>query len=311
MKAPTVWTEEELESSRQRSEEHFRQGRHTEPLELYLDLFDEYQGIVEEVLEQTVDLAELRTEALDLVADKRKLEVLRYLSGPPISEDDLKVLLQARSLAASRFKSEPQLGDRLVSFIQDWHDRRRFPWLKDSWEPEEHDRKAAVLATSALLAMRRLETMRRSQGKDLQEQLVATQLRRSRFDQVPPRKVSTLNKAPTAGEFCRESLFGSRKADFIIGLPDGRTMALECKVSNSATNSIKRLNNDAAVKAATWRSDFGTVQVVTAAVLGGVYALRNLMDAQDRGLAIFWAHDLTAMLDWMHGTKPQHGLLIG
>ena len=210
MKAPTVWTEEELEASRQRSEEHFRQGRHTEPLELYLDLFDDYQGIVEEVLEQTVDLAEL-TEALDLVADKRKLEVLRYLSGPPISEDDLKVLLQVRSLAASRFRSDPQLGYRFVSFIQDWHDRRRFPWLKGSWEPEEHERKAAVLATSALLAMRRLETMRRTQGKDLQEQLVATRLRRSGFAQMPPRRVPTLNKAPKSGEFCRESLLEAAK----------------------------------------------------------------------------------------------------
>lgn len=311
MKAPPVWTEEELEASRQRSEEHFREGRHTEPLELYLDLFDDYQGIVEEVLEQTVDLAQLRTEALDLVSDKRKLEVLRYLSGPPVSEDDLKVLLQVRSLAAGRFKSDPQLCDRLVSFIQDWHDRRRFPWLKDTWEPEEHERKAAVLATSALLAMRRLETMRRKQGKDLQEQLVTRQLRRSRFNQTPPRRVSTLNKAPNAGEFCRESLFGSRKADFIIGLPDGRTMALECKVSNSSTNSIKRLNNDAAVKAATWRSDFGTVQVITAAVLGGVYALRNLVDAQVRGLTLFWAHDLAAMLDWMHSTNPNDGLSTG
>ena len=84
-------------------------------------------------------------------------------------------------------------------------------------------------------------------------------------------------------------------------------MALECKVSNSSTNSIKRLNNDAAVKAQTWRREFGTEQVVTAAVLDGVYALRNLIDAQEKGLTIFWAHDLRSMLQWMHGTKPDSG----
>ena len=210
-------------------------------------------------------------------------------------------------MAASRFKAEPELVDRLTGFIQDWHDRRRFPWLSEAWEPQEHDRKAAILATSALLAMRRLETMRRNEAKKLQERFVAKQLQGSDFKQVATREVKTLNDAPKAMEFCCESLFGSRKADFIIGLPDGRTMALECKVSNSATNSIKRLNNDAAVKAATWRSDFGTIQVVTAAVLGGVYAQRNLIDAQDRGLSLFWVHDMAAMIDWMLSTDPEVG----
>ncbi len=307
MKAPPAWTEAELDSARTKSEEHFRQGRHTEPLEIYLDLFDEYEGVVEEVLGLTGDLANLRAEVLGLLADKRKLEVFRYLSGPPVSEDDLKVLIQVKSLAASRFRSDPGLADRLVGFIQDWHDRRRFPWVKESRKPEKHDRKAALLATSTLLAMRRLETMRRNKGKKLQEELVATQLRRSRFDPVPPRKVSTLSKAPKPGQFCRECLLGSRKADFVIGLHDGRTMALECKVPNSATNSIKRLNNDDAIKAVTWRNEFGTAQVVTAAVLGGVYALRNLIDAQEKGLTIFRVHDLTAMLEWMRATQPNHG----
>ena len=257
MKQPPVWDRRQLEEAKGRAEEHFRDERHTEPLELYLELFDEYQGIVEEVLEQTVDLLNIRDGAPNLVANKRKLEVLRYLSGPPVSADDLKVLIRAKSLAASRFEAEPELLERLVGFVQDWHDRRRFPWVSESWEPGESDRNAAVLATTALLAMRRLETMRRNDGKTIQERFVAMYLLRSGFKQVKTREMKTLNDAPKAGEFCRESLFGNRKADFIIGLFDGRTMALECKVSNSSTNSIKRLNNDAAVKATTWRGDFG------------------------------------------------------
>ncbi len=299
MNPPPVWSRDRLEAERLLAEEHFRLGRHTEPLELYLVLFDEYQGVVEEVVEQTLDLSDLKAHIPDIVADARKFEVLRYLSGPPVSLDDLKVLLRARSFSKDQIESDPDILNRLVNFIQDWHDRRRFPWVHEAWEPTENDRKSAILATSSLLAMRRLETMRRNQGKKLQEELVATQLRRS-FDQVNPRTVSTLTQAPHAGEFCRESKFGTRKADFIIGLPDGRTMALECKVSNSATNSIKRLNNDAAVKAVTWREEFGTIQVATAAVLGGVYALRNLIDAQSKGLTLFWSHDLVSMINWMY-----------
>lgn len=246
-----------------------------------------------------------------MLADNRKQEVFRYLSGPPVSLDDLKVLVEAKSLSKTRLKAEPEVLDRVVSFMQDWHDRRRFPWLTGKWAPEESERNAAILATTALLAMRRTETLRRSTGSELQEQLVASQLRRSRFEQIETRKVGTLNQAPVAGKFCRESVLGTRKADFIIGLWDDRTMALECKVSNSSTNSIKRLNNDAAIKAQTWRGEFGSIQVVTAAVLDGVYALKNLIDAQDKGLTIFWAHDLGVMFDWMHSTGPGGGLSTG
>jgi hypothetical protein len=124
------------------------------------------------------------------------------------------------------------------------------------------------------------------------------------ISRVPARPVRTLAEAPRPGEFCRESMLGTRKADFLIGLFDGRTMALECKVSNSATNSIKRLNNDAAVKAEVWRRDFGEMNVIPAAVLSGVYKLHHLEDAQRRGLALFWSHTLDAqLLDWIERTR--------
>lgn len=80
-------------------------------------------------------------------------------------------------------------------------------------------------------------------------------------------------------------------------------MPIECKVSNSSTNSVKRLNNDAAVKAASWKVDFGLRQVVPTAMLSGVYKLHNLVDAQTRGLTIFWAHDLAAMARWIAATR--------
>ena len=80
-------------------------------------------------------------------------------------------------------------------------------------------------------------------------------------------------------------------------------MAIECKVSNSAVNSVKRLNNDAAAKAKAWLDDFGTQQMVPTAVLSGVYKLHNLVDAQLRGLTLFWAHDLGTLLSWVERTR--------
>jgi hypothetical protein len=90
-------------------------------------------------------------------------------------------------------------------------------------------------------------------------------------------------------------MLGSRKADVIIRLNDTRLMPIECKVSNSATNSVKRINNDAAAKAVDWLKTFGTNQVVPTAVISGVFKVSNLMQAQEVGLTLFWVHDLAKL----------------
>ncbi len=120
-----------------------------------------------------------------------------------------------------------------------------------------------------------------------------------------PRHVTTLEDAPGAGQFCGESKLGTRKADLLVRLWDRRVMPIECKVSNSGLNSIKRLNNDAAVKAEVWRSDFGRGPVVPTAVLAGVYALSSLEEAQNRGLTLFWSHGLGKMLVWIESTHTK------
>lgn len=117
--------------------------------------------------------------------------------------------------------------------------------------------------------------------------------------QIAGGAIETLRQAPKPGQFCREVLLGERKADLVVGLWDHRIMAIECKVSNSATNSVKRLNNDAAVKAEVWLSDFGTRNVVPVAVLSGVFKPHNLLNAQNRGLTLYWAHRLSDMTEWM------------
>ena len=273
------------------------------PLEDYLDAFDEYQGYVEEVLETTIDLFDLESSALDLLGDTRLLEAFRYLAGPPISEDDLKVLAHARSLTKKKLETEPELVPRLIDIVRQILDRRRFAWVVENREPTEAERNAAVLASAALMAASRTQTMRRTTGKNQQEAAVKEALRRLRFTETSSRKILNISEAPQPSEFCGESLLGNRKGDIIVRLWDQRVMPIECKVSNSSTNSVKRLNNDAAVKAISWKTDFGLRQIVPSAVLSGVYKLHNLCDAQNRGLVIFWAHNLKALTDWISQTK--------
>jgi hypothetical protein len=302
--APPIWSDEQLEADRQVAIAAFRRERLEEPLEQYLENFNDYKADVDELLEVTVDLTQMSPPDPSVLESKRLMLALRYLAGPPISEDDLKVLAEEASLAPSKLKGDPETAQRVVDTILIAIDRGRFPWVVEEREPEPAEREAATLASAALMATRRSETLRRKEGKTLQEDAVADALVEIEFQEVPTRTVETISDAPGIGEFCRESLFGTRKADFIVGLWDGRKMAIECKVSNSATNSIKRLNNDTAVKATTWLKEFGTNQVVPATVITGVFKLNKLKQAQGAGLSLFWAEQLDVMLDWIESTRP-------
>lgn len=240
------------------------------------------------------------------MADRRLRDALRYLAGPPISDDDWKTLAEAASLTHARLARDADTTRRLIETIFSVLDRRRFPWIGEGRAPDEaiRERANAVLASAALFATRQSETARRRESKSGQETFVEDLLSQHGLESVAPRSINTLSKAPGVGQFCRESMLGTRKADFVVGTYDGRILALECKVSNSALNSIKRLNNDAAVKAESWRRDFGEMNVIPGAVLSGVYKLHQLLDVQERGLALFWSHKLEQQLiSWINTAK--------
>lgn len=299
---PPKWTEQQLDGQRLIAIEEFRKQRLEEPLEQYATTFDEYQGVVEEFLELTVDLSDLDAQVANILKSPRHFETLRYLAGPPISLDDLKVVTDT-NLPKQQLLEDPVAIARIRQVIRDGLDRRRFPWVFEEREPTEIERQSAIVASSALIAMRRVETVRRNYGRKAQELAVRTALTHCGFKEVKRRKVKVLADAPGPGEFCAESKVGKRKADVLVGLWDRRLLAIECKVSNSSTNSVKRLNNDAAAKAVSWIQDFGTAGVVPAAVLGGVYKLHNLVEAQDRGLTLFWDHDLASLTSWIASTR--------
>lgn len=299
---PRVWTSKELQADLIEATAHFRRSRMEEPLDAYLEKFDTFRGHVEDLLETTIDLTTLSENAVTLLADPDMFFAVRYLAGPPTSKDDLQTIVEA-TLSPAVLKRDPAVVKRVIETIRSGLDRARFPWLAENREPTDAEREAAVVASAALMATQRLSTVRRNQGKEEQEKLVRQTLLDFSFQEVKRRKINTLGDAPKAGQFCMESQLGQRKADVVVGLWDGRTLPLECKVSNSATNSIKRLNNDAAAKAEFWIQEFGTAQVVPGAVLSGVYSLTSLENAQTRKLALFWSHRLTDLTAFIGSTK--------
>jgi hypothetical protein len=300
---PPQWTPEQLEADRLAAEDIFRTERMEEPLEEYLTHFETVQGVLENLIEATVDLEQLDEQAVTVLSDAELLDGVRYLTGPPISMDDLKTLVESRSLTPQALAADPELVSRLLQVIRAGLDRRRFPWVNEGREPSAAEREAAILASAALMATRRTETARRTSGKKLQEERVRESLLTQGFVETGTKAIGTIAEAPQPGQFCREVVLGERKADLVVGLWDRRIMAIECKVSNSSTNSVKRLNNDAAVKAEVWIKDFGHRQVVPVALLSGVYKLHNLEQAQSRGLTLYWAHRLSDLTEWVEQTR--------
>lgn len=290
---PARWTTDELTTDAATSSAQFRDER-LAVSDSWATHYSSARSKFELLFERLCDLnADAITD--DSLADAYGLglgEALRYLAGPPISDDDLQVIADVDSIAPGVLKKNPGALRKVFEVIERVIDPHRFPWIESGRTPTTHEKEAALLASSVLLAAQRIATERRNEGKEIQESRVKDYLRSLGFTEVEPTSINTIVQGPQAGQFCAECQLGERKADVVVRLHDTRLMAIECKVSNSATNSVKRLNNDAAVKATYWLKMFGTLQVVPAAVLSGVFKVLNLEQAQDRGLALFWAHDL-------------------
>ena len=88
-----------------------------------------------------------------------------------------------------------------------------------------------------------------------------------------------------------------QEVDIACGLEKSVVLAMECKVTNDETNSVKRIN-DVLKKAAAWQKHWGSF-VKTAALLQGVIAFKDVARLLDADVSVFWSHDLQAFEEWL------------
>lgn len=232
MRPAPRWTTRQLMTDAGRAREIFREERLREPLEKWKQIFDQKadefrqlfdaHGVADPASLTPVKLAEIFREGLS--------DALRYMAAPPISEDDLKVLAEA-SLAPTVVAKDADSAQRIIDTILQAVDPKRFPWIVEKRMPTKHEKAAAILASAVLITSQRVKTDRSNEGKETQEAAVKAFLRGIEFTEVSARSIRTLDDAPKAGEFCGESLVGSRKADIPVRLFDGRLMPIECKLN--------------------------------------------------------------------------------
>lgn len=114
---PPRWTEKQLEGDRRSAIEDFRVARMREPLSAYIKVFENRYAVFNDLLRTTKNLADLRKRAVQILTDDKFMEAVRYLSGPPISADDLRVVADVPSLAAQPLRANPKDAQRLIETV--------------------------------------------------------------------------------------------------------------------------------------------------------------------------------------------------
>lgn len=295
--SPPVWNDADLERDRRLAIAQFIAARSAEGNAPYRAALARNAAIVEALFVATDDLLRFSSGAA-LATDPSLTRIARYISGPPVSADDLDTL--AGSRIATRKRLDLDLALKAAQVVESALDQDRFPWLFENprRHPTDAERHTAIFWTAGLKTVQEIQTGRRGESSARQETAVEELLLNLGFCNVPPRPID-ITGGIERGEFCRESLVAGTKCDIPVGLQDGRFLFIECKVSNTSTNSVKRLNRECRGKAAAWKTHFGE-RAISSVVLAGVFKLKNLRDAQrDQNLTIFWEHDLSPLADFL------------
>ncbi|MDE0240124.1 MAG: XamI family restriction endonuclease [bacterium] len=307
MLEPPHWSAQQLREDAALAGDLLRKERLDEPRELYAQFFDAFLPVLDRLIDQIEQLAEDELDPYVLAAimkDPETRMAFRYLTAPPISEDDLTMLANAR-ISPAALRSDPSMARRVRDSVLHVLDSKRFPWIVQGRDPRGAERTIATVASAALAATQKVRTRRGSDAKSRQEEAVMDLLRGMQFKEVARRDIQTLRDAPEPGEFCSACTLGNRRADMVAGLHDRRVLALEYKVSNSEANSSRRVNHEAAGKARAWLAAFGGRGFVPAAVLSGVFKPDNLASAQAERLALFWFHRLDDLRTFIEASRPR------
>jgi hypothetical protein len=299
------WTLENIVRDAQAATNVFRERRLGEPKERYLKAFDLLEAANRSLMGS---LSRLKDRPVDaewvaaMVADEHLRIALRYLGAPPISEDDLKTLT-GDSLAPTLVRQDPARAERICDVMLKILDPKRFPWIYENRLARREEISRALLASTVVAAAQRVQTSRRIDEKVAIEGAVRGLLVGAEWSRVQSPKGGIRNirrKAPEARQIKENVTLGGEGADFVVGLGDGRILAIECKGSNSEINSRKRINKEVANNAQSWLRQFGDGTLVPSAAIQGVFKPDYIAEVQEIPVVFFWGHrleDLKAFLD--------------
>jgi hypothetical protein len=281
---------------RDEAESHYRAAMDsTSETRAWAECLESARKEVEAALAATADLREIPAA---LLRSGRFARALRFLTGPPLSQDQFQLACpewkKATEKSGCPLDEASALG--FGATFRKWADRSRTESLED---PAVRER--AVHGTALLIAQQEFATLRRMRLAGSQEDAAAAVLSELGYHRAT---VGFVDQPGVLGEreYARKCRFAtadqsSHEVDLAIGLPRRRILAMECKVSNDRTNSVKR-TNDVLKKAEAWRQQWGRL-VITGALLEGVFSEKEPRRLVEAGVEVFWSHRLELFREWI------------
>lgn len=294
------------------------------PLELHDELRKEARKLYEDNLfpsERAADWREALWEARKLIMTTLRASdclrnvsaalqqsgshmlVLRHLMAPPTSQDQFALICQIWSKSSENSGAPiiAQKADAIAERFAEWRSSRLMPWLKPQRQPSLREISSLMTAVAPLIAEKRVATARRNRLARLQENGLMDRLLARGWKLLSSRTIDKQG-AIEPGQFMHKARFASSKkgraeVDVAIGLTDKLVLALECKVTNDETNSVKRIN-DVLKKAVAWRDHWGSF-IQPAALLQGVIKRADVERLLEANVEVFWSHRLDLFDEWL------------
>ena len=249
----------------------------------------------------------LRDIELALKAAGGHLTVFRHMFGPPLSQDQFALICPAYRKSCEKF--DRPVSDKAVALvaaaISPLLDPKITPWLHQSRGPTRREIRHLVSTVAPMLSLQVVTTLRRNRLSLAQETAVIELLGEMGWTRMSSGLVKQAATLP-ACHFMHKTRFATQtrpqEVDIACGLGTSVVLAMECKVTNDRTNSVKRVN-DILKKATAWQSHWGSF-VRTAALLQGVIADKDVQRLVDAKVQVFWSHDLKLFRAWLGENCP-------
>ena len=244
----------------------------------------------------------LRDIPAGLEASGSHLTVLRHFMAPPISQDQFALLCPdyPKRAEASGNSVSFAAATSVASVFHTGRDQMLTRWLDGNRQPTRTQIRNVLRAAIPLLSVQNIATMRRGRMSSEQEAQIVTLLIGRGWGRQAGGLISQLTDVKPQ-HFLHKARFATKtrpqEVDIACGLHGTVVLAMECKVTNDETNSVKRIN-DVLKKATAWQDHWGSF-VRTAALLQGVIAFKDVERLLEGKVEVFWSHDLSAFEAWL------------